>query len=48
MRVVSHPEADEELRAATLWYDERQPGLGDDFLDQYERTLSRIVATPER
>jgi len=48
MRVVSHPEADEELRAAALWYDERQPGLGDDFLDQYERTLSRIVARPER
>jgi len=48
MRVVSHPEADEELRAAALWYDKRQPGLGDDFLDEYERTVSRIAATPER
>ena len=36
MRVVSHPEADEELEAAALWYEERQPGLGDDFLDQFD------------
>jgi len=48
MRVVSHPEADEELEATALWYEERQPGLGDAFLDQFERTLRRIVAEPER
>jgi hypothetical protein len=48
MRVVSHPEADEELAAAALWYEERQPGLGDDFLDQFELTVLRIVAEPER
>jgi hypothetical protein len=48
MRIVSHPEADEELEAAALWYEERQPGLGDDFLDQFERALRRIVAEPER
>jgi hypothetical protein len=48
MRVVSHPETDEELEAAALWYEERQPELGDDSLDQFERTLRRIVAEPER
>jgi hypothetical protein len=48
MRVLSHPEAGEELQAAALWYEERQPGLGDAFLDQFERTLRRIVAEPER
>jgi plasmid stabilization system protein ParE len=48
VRVVSHPEAEEELEAAALWYEERQPGLGDDFLDEFERTLCRIVAQPER
>jgi plasmid stabilization system protein ParE len=48
MRVLSHPEADEELEAAALWYEERQPGLGRDFLDQFEHTLRRIVAEPER
>ena len=48
MRVVSHPEADEELEAAALWYEERQPRLGEDFLNEFERTLRRIVAEPER
>jgi len=48
MRVVSHPEADEELEAAALWYEERQPGLGGDFLDEFGRTLCRILAEPER
>lgn len=48
MRLVSHPEAAEELAAAALWYEERQPGLGNDFLDQFEHTLRRIVAEPER
>ena len=48
MHVVSHPEADQELEAAALWYEARQPGLGDDFLDEFERTLRRIMAEPER
>lgn len=48
MRVVSHPEADRELEAAALWYEERQPDLGRDFLDEFEHTLRRIVAEPER
>ena len=48
MRVVSHPEADEELEAAALWYEERQSGLGDAFLDEFERTLRRIAAEPKR
>ena len=48
MHVVSHPEADEELEAGALWYEERQAGLGEVFLDQFERTLRRIVAEPER
>jgi hypothetical protein len=48
MRVVSHPEADQELEAAALWYETRQSGLGDDFLDEFERTLRRIVIAPER
>jgi len=48
MRVVSHPEAAEELEAAALWYEERQPGLGDDFLDEFERTLRRVLGDPGR
>ncbi len=48
MRVVSHPEADQELEGGALWYEARQPGLGDDFLDEFESTLRPIVAAPER
>ena len=48
MHVVSHPEADQELEAAAIWYEERQPGLGTDFLNDFESTLHRIVAAPER
>ncbi len=48
MRVLSHPEADEELEAAALWYEARQPGLGEDFLNQFSHTLRRIAAEPER
>jgi hypothetical protein len=48
MRVVSHPEAEQELEAAALWYEQRQLGLGHDFLDEFERTLRRIVACPQR
>jgi len=48
MRVVSHPEAGEELEAVALWYEERQPGLGGDFLNQFEQTLRHLVAEPER
>ncbi len=48
MHVVSHPEADEELRSAALRYEEQQSDLGDDFLDQFDRTLRRIIADPKR
>ncbi len=48
MRVESHPEADQELRAAALWYEERRPGLGEDFLQEFDRAVRRIVAEPER
>jgi hypothetical protein len=48
MRVVSHPEAEEELQAATLGYEQQQPGLGEDFLQQFELTLGRVLADPGR
>ena len=48
LHVVSHPEADEELEAAARWYEERQPGLGGSFPDDFERTLRRILEAPDR
>ena len=48
MRVVRHPEVSLELEAAAVWYEERQTGLGGDFLDGYQATLSRILDAPDR
>ena len=47
-RVVRHPEADQELEVAALWYEEHQPGLGEDFIEEYQATLRRIQDQPER
>lgn len=48
MQLLRHPEADEELEQAALWYEKAQPGLGLEFLDEFEATLRRILATPTR
>jgi hypothetical protein len=47
MRVIRHPEVPQELEAAALWYEERRPGLGSDFLEEYQATMARILADPK-
>jgi plasmid stabilization system protein ParE len=42
-----HPEARAELRSAALWYDERRPGLGDEFISEVSAALDRIADAPE-
>ncbi len=46
MRIAIHPEAEEELSAAALWYEGQQAGLGDDFVNEFESTLHRILRVP--
>ena len=36
------------MAAAAFWYDQRLPGLGEEFLLEFEATLSRILAEPFR
>jgi ParE-like toxin of type II ParDE toxin-antitoxin system len=48
MRVIRHPEVPQELEAAACWYQDRLPGLGDDFLAEYQATLTRILQEPTR
>jgi len=48
MRVIRHPEVPQELEAAALWYEERQPGLGEDFLGEYQASLGLILCEPKR
>ena len=47
MRLELHPEARAELRSAALWYDERRPGLGDEFIAEVSAILDRIGGAPE-
>lgn len=41
LTVGGHPEADEELDAAALWYEERQPGLSGTI--QFSGPAGRVV-----
>jgi plasmid stabilization system protein ParE len=47
VRLELHPEARAELRSAALWYDERRPGLGDEFIAEVSAALDRIGNAPE-
>ena len=47
MRLELHPEARAELRSAALWYDERRPGLGDEFISEVSASLDRVRDAPE-
>ncbi len=48
MRVVYHPAAVDELVETAEFYDSRVQGLGADFLDEIDQTVSRIAEPPER
>jgi len=40
------PEAEQDLGEAAGWYEQQQPGLGQQFLDEVTVSLSRISETP--
>lgn len=48
MHVPSHPDADIEIEEAVFYYEKRSEGLGDDFLEDFERTIEQIVSSPTR
>ena len=41
-----HNDADEEMQAAAVRYEEQARGLGDEFLDEIEQGLARIQQFP--
>jgi plasmid stabilization system protein ParE len=47
VRLELHPEAQTELRSAALWYDERRPGLGDEFISEISASLDRVRDAPD-
>jgi plasmid stabilization system protein ParE len=48
LHVVEHPAATDEVSAAAHYFDIQGPRLGDEFLDDYRFTLSRIAEAPEQ
>lgn len=48
LRRVVLPEAEEELRAALAWYEDRQPGLGLELLGAVEAAMEQAVSSPLR
>ena len=48
MRVEYHPAVEGELREIQGYYEKQSPGLGGQFLDEFERQVVALAATPER
>lgn len=48
MKVYYHPVVEAELRAIQRYYEERSPGLGAQFIDEFEHQVLALAATPER
>ncbi len=44
--IVVNDDADEELVAAAVFYELREPGLGEEFLHEFSRSLTKIQARP--
>lgn len=44
--VIVQPEAESDLAEAFRWYEQRSPGLGDDFLDEIDRVFGLIAENP--
>lgn len=45
--VYVRPEAEAELRNAHDWYEERRPGLGEEFLSCVEAAIESVRRNPE-
>jgi hypothetical protein len=44
---LSHrPEVEDDLVDASLWYDEKRPGLGEEFITEFLAGVRRIVQNP--
>ena len=48
MRVEYHPAVEAELNEIRRYYEERSPGLGAQFIDEFERQVLTLAATPQR
>ena len=47
-RIVINPDAELELRAAARWYSEQEPGLGEEFVLEIDRTIATLAEGAHR
>lgn len=47
-RIVIHPAAQLELRAAANWYSDQEAGLGEEFVLEIDRTLETLTEEAHR
>ena len=48
MRIEYHPAIESELSEIRNFYNERSSGLGEDFINEFERQVLSIAAMPSR
>ena len=48
MRFIYHPDALTEYADAALYYDQRAPGLGGQFVKEIDASINRILDAPDR
>ena len=48
MTIEYHPAIERELAEIRNYYDQTVPGLGAEFIDEFERQVLRIASTPTR
>jgi len=48
VKVEYHPAVEAELIDIRQYYENRSPGLGAQFVDEFERQVLLLAATPER
>lgn len=46
LKVIQHPEARRELKEAGRYYHEQSPGLADEFFDEVDAFVAKIIANP--
>ena len=46
--IILRPAAAADIEQAFRWYEQRRPGLGDEFLELLDSALGEIRAHPER
>ena len=47
MIVQLHEEAQRDLDEAAVWYDDQEPGLGDEFLAEVDQRIAGLALRPE-